>query len=431
MSPAVKESLVTLRQPHTRQREFMESPAKRKVIRAGRRGGKTVGAAIKACEAFLAGRRVLYAAPTSGQSDAFWFEITRALEQPIRHGVYRKNETERFIELVGTEQRIKAKTAWNADTLRGDFADLLLLDEWQLMNEDAWERVGAPMLLDNNGDAIFIYTPPSLYSASVSKAKDPRHASKLFRKAKTDATGRWEAFHFTSHENPHISAEGLAEITGDMSKEAYRAEIEAEDDALEDSWFVYGAFNHESQVIPRFELPAEWPRYTGHDFGGANPAALFIAQDPATALFFAYHEYFPGGGRSAYEHTLEFKKLTKGLSVVKRVGGSHQEQEVREAYTAHGWPIAEPRQSSVLAQIDRVRGLMEHNRLFVFEHLRRTREELANCLWKIGDDNRPTNVIKDEAKFHILACLRYIGSEFMPELAGGQLKPNCRRWGGT
>ena len=65
--------------------------------------------------------------------------------------------------------------------LRGDFADLLILDEWQLMNESAWEDVGAPMLLDNNGDAIFIYAPPSLKFRSVTKARDPLYAAKMFK----------------------------------------------------------------------------------------------------------------------------------------------------------------------------------------------------------------------------------------------------------
>jgi phage terminase large subunit-like protein len=99
------------------------------------------------------------------------------------------------------------------------------------MNEEAWEVVGAPMLLDNDGDAIFIYTPPSLRSRSVSKADDPQHAAKLFKKAKERQKegDRWAAFHFTSHDNPHISEEALSEITSDMTSVAYRMEIKAED----------------------------------------------------------------------------------------------------------------------------------------------------------------------------------------------------------
>ncbi len=207
----------------------MDHPAKRKVVRAGRRSGKTTGTGTYAVEKFLDGRRVLYAAPTADQIATFWRVVLAALRRPIDAGVFRKNETEHYIELEHTEQRIRAKTAWNADTLRGDYADLLILDEWQLMNEEAWDRVGAPMLLDNNGDAVFIYTPPSLASRSVSKARDPQHAAKMFKRACQDPSGRWATFHFRSADNPHISAEALAEISRDMTALAYRQEILAED----------------------------------------------------------------------------------------------------------------------------------------------------------------------------------------------------------
>lgn len=220
---------IHLPEPHAKQRAFIDSHAKRKVIRAGRRGGKTVGVGIYAVEKFLAGKRILYAVPTSEQVDRFWTVVTRALYAPIKAGVFKKNETEHTIELVGTEQRIRAKTAWNADSLRGDYGDELIFDEWQLMNEDAFGVVGAPMLLDNNGNATFVYTPPSLHSRSVSKAGDPQHAAKLFKKAAADKTGRWATFNFTSMDNPYLSREALSEITGDMTSLAYRMEILAED----------------------------------------------------------------------------------------------------------------------------------------------------------------------------------------------------------
>ena len=216
--------------PHRKQIKFINSRAPRKIIRAGRRAGKTVGMAILAVLAFREGKRVLYGAPTTDQVERFWAEVTRALAEPIAAGLFRKNETRHTIDVDDKhDQRIRAKTCWNADTLRGDYADLLILDEWQLMDENAWELVGAPMLLDNNGDAVFVYTPPSLHSRSVSKARDPQHAAKMFKRAEADESGRWAAFHFTSHENPYISRDALSDLTHDMTNLAYRMEIEAED----------------------------------------------------------------------------------------------------------------------------------------------------------------------------------------------------------
>lgn len=414
----MKEYEVRLLEPHRVQGEFVRSSAKRIIVRAGRRGGKTVGLAIRAIERFMQGRRQLYAAPTSEQTDAFWYEVTRSLAQPIQARVLVKNESERFIEVADTKQRIKAKTAWNADTLRGDYADDLYLDEWQLMDEDAWEKVGAPMLLDNNGDVVFCYTPPSLRVAGVSKAKDPRHASKMFK----DKGGKpdWACFTFTSFDNPVISHEALERIAADMSQQSYRQEIMAEDDEIEQSWLVYGTFNERVCKIPRFPIPKEWPVYSGHDFGSANPAALFLAQNPGTGDFFIFKEYAPGGGLSVARHVPNFEEIVRGYNVLRRVGGNvTTEDEIRQLYTAHGWSITAPKVTKVKAQIDRVVGLMELNKVFIFDDLWMLLSQISSCMWKLDNENRPTNDIADEKKYHLLACLRYIGSDFVPETVRG------------
>lgn len=207
------ELTIHLPKPHAKQRAFMRSTAKRITVCAGRRGGKTTGMAIYAVERMLQGRRVLEAAPTADQTNAFWDACKRALVEPIAAGVIRKNETDRTLIMPGGG-RIRCKTAFDADTLRGDYADLLILDEFSLMTPDTWDEVGAPMLLDNDGDAVFIFTP-----------KRRNHAYRMYSRAVADDTGRWAAFHFTSYDNPHLSHEALAEITADMTDEAYQQEI--------------------------------------------------------------------------------------------------------------------------------------------------------------------------------------------------------------
>lgn len=196
----------------------MDSTAKRRVIVAGRRGGKTTGAAELACKAFFAGKRVLEAAPTADQTGAFWDKVQAFLAKPIQDKSVMVNKTNRSIDWAnGQPGHMRCKTAWNADTLRGDFADLLIMDEYSIMNPNAWGEVGAPMLLDNDGDAVFIFTP-----------KRKNHAFHLYAKASGDTSGRWGAWHFTSMDNPHLSKTALAEITSDMGADAYRQEIMAE-----------------------------------------------------------------------------------------------------------------------------------------------------------------------------------------------------------
>lgn len=211
-----QELTIHLHKPHVKQMLFRRSKAKRKVIKAGRRGGKTTGVADQAVEWMLQGCRVLEAAPTADQTEAFWACCKAALIEPIAAGLVYKNETDRILEFTG-KGRIRTKTAWDADSLRGDYADRLILDEYSLMDPSAWNEVGAPMLLDNNGDAVFIFTP-----------KRRNHAYTMYQRAIQDDTGRWEAFAFTSHDNPYLSKEALDEITEDMSEDAYRQEILAE-----------------------------------------------------------------------------------------------------------------------------------------------------------------------------------------------------------
>lgn len=244
---------IRIPQPHKQQSAFINSTAKRQMVKAGRRGGKTVGNGIKALDRFIdKNRRVLYAVPTSDQVARFWYTVTRALQEPIDDGWYYKNETEHIIQLSENaikelsknpansaeyinrlrESRIRAKTAWNADTLRGDYADELILDEFQLMAEEAWTLVGSPMLLDNNGNVTFIYTPPSLANRAISKAKDAQFAAKMFKRYQAlekERPDRYATFHFTSMDNPYISKEALKEIAGDMTSVGYRMEILAED----------------------------------------------------------------------------------------------------------------------------------------------------------------------------------------------------------
>lgn len=205
---------VVLPRLHPKQSEIRSSPARRKVICAGRRAGKTTLAACVAVEKMLQGHRVLYATPTQEQADAFW-ELVKGYVLPLTSsGHMYKNENEHILELEGA--RIRAKTAWDADSLRGDYADLLIMDEAAMMKADAWDKVGAPMLLDNDGEAWFISTPMTR-----------NHFYQKYIRAKNDGK-RWKAWHFTSHDNPYLSKDALNEIAGDQTERGYKQEILAE-----------------------------------------------------------------------------------------------------------------------------------------------------------------------------------------------------------
>ena len=259
---ATRELTVKLKAPHAKQQPFIDSEAPRNVVRAGRRGGKTVGVSIRSVKRFLDGRRILYACPTLDQVNTYWFEVCQALKEPIAAGVFRKNETEKIIELPGTKQRIKAKTAHDADTLRGDFADELILDEYQDMSESAWTLVGAPMLLDNRGNATFIYT---------SKI-GLKHIKALVERCKA-RPDRWQLFSFSSYDNPYLPKEAIDDLADDMTSLAYRMEIlaeEVEDDPS--ALWNRGMIDHVTRApdLYRVVVAVDPP-------GGATEAGIIVA----------------------------------------------------------------------------------------------------------------------------------------------------------
>jgi len=180
---------------------------------------------------------------------------------------------------------------------------------------------------------------------------------------------------------------------------------------------IYSCFNEAVCVIDRFPIPKEWFVYTFHDFGPDNPAALFTAVDPATGNYFHFHEYLPGPGISVHERVEAWKEITKGYNVIKRVGGNPQEEETREAYNAHGWIITAPKIKHVEPQIDKVVGMKQLNKVFVFRDMVHYLDEQRTFARKLNDAGEVTEDIDNEARFHLMACERYGLSDFTPETA--------------
>lgn len=203
---------------HNKQQEIDNSEARRKVINFGRRAGKTFFFSHVSVRAASTGLAVLYAAPTQKQTAAFWSVCKKWLRPAIAGGLVKKNEVNRTLTFLKSGGTIEAQTAHNADTLRGSGQDVLILDEYAYMKPDAWEKVGAPMLLDNDGWALFGSTP------NITR----NHFYTMTLKARSNEDGRWAYFTCTSHDNPFLSEEALAEIVGDMTDDDYRREVMAE-----------------------------------------------------------------------------------------------------------------------------------------------------------------------------------------------------------
>jgi len=210
---------IRLRKLTPKQELIDKHPAKNKILVEGRRFGKTTLFADKAIRVFWNGGIVIEAAPVAKQTNAFWRYCKNTLRDPIERGAIKKWENERIMEWEGGRKGyLQTQTAWNADTFRGGYADVLLIDEFSLMKDSSiWDEVGAPMMLDTNGSVWMAFTP-----------KLRNFAYNQFLKAQSDTTGEWVTFHGTSWDNPYLSRGALERAKRNMTESAYRQEIMAE-----------------------------------------------------------------------------------------------------------------------------------------------------------------------------------------------------------
>jgi len=222
---------------------------------------------------------------------------------------------------------------------------------------------------------------------------------------------RGEVYHASALDNPTLPEDykqRLAEFEG-VYKERYVYGLWKGLEGL-----IYSSFDERVCLIPRFDIPKSWLVYAGHDFGPVNSDALFYAENPGTGELFAFAEYATAENRSIYDDVQAFKQITEGYTVIKRVGGSHQEEQVRQGYNAQGWVISEPKNNDKMYQIRKVDGLHRLNKVFVFNDLTNyVREKLSFSFKKAGGEL--TEAIDNEARFHCMAAERYILSDFSPE----------------
>lgn len=233
---------------HQIQKIIVKSRARFKVIRAGRKGGKTAlevevicfKATIAASKlklsktTFATGRKVLYIAPTQTQArNIIWEALKNRLhgigkpnEQQLQMKVPNEDGTFSTIYVGGWENRENYRgltdvihiTFDETDTLRGFFL--------------SWMEIFRPMFLDTAGTADFVGTP---------KKENPnmRRLEKDF-KSKGD---QFESFHFTSRDNPFlpVSEINALEKEYENDRETYRQEILAEYVDNAGSLFKYDA----------------------------------------------------------------------------------------------------------------------------------------------------------------------------------------------
>ena len=193
---------------------------------------------------------------------------------------------------------------------------------------------------------------------------------------------------------------------------------------------VYDCFDEDRHVIPRVPIPSNWRRYVGLDFGGANTAAVFFAEDPVSRRLIAYREY-KAGNRTAREHVEALKKDEPVFA--KIAGGSGSEGQWRHEFQQAGMYVEGPATGSVAIGIERVYALLKTGHVWVFSDLRGLIDELGTYSYELDAAGEATEKIEAKETYHRLDAVRYILGHLKqvqgagsPAAVGGRLRTGAR-----
>jgi hypothetical protein len=215
---------------HDKQKEIVESPARFKIIRAGRRSGKsTVEIETMLFKAVSEKDRVVfYIAPTQIQARSIIWEALKSRVAGI--GTAHEQRLEMTVPTTDGGSSIIKIAGWeNRENFRGQSAHHITFDELDTMRDFfiGWQEIFRPALIDTAGTADFIGTP---------KKENPN-----LRRLEKEANYEWRAFHFTSHDNPNLPRQELKKAEEELDPETYRQEILAEYVENAGSLFKYTA----------------------------------------------------------------------------------------------------------------------------------------------------------------------------------------------
>lgn len=143
---------------HNGQRLIAESPARFRVVAAGRRWGKTRLGALLCLGTAMKRGRAWWVAPSYKVARVGW-RLMRGLSMQIPGADRRRGDMLVTLPGGGTMQ---VRSAVDPDSLRSEGLDLVVIDEAAFVAQRAWTEALRPALADRVGKALFISTPDGM-----------------------------------------------------------------------------------------------------------------------------------------------------------------------------------------------------------------------------------------------------------------------------
>ena len=145
--------------PRTIFKDFHKRKQRWAVIVAHRRAGKTVlcinDLIYRALTENKPNGRYFYLAPLYSQAKSIAWDYLLRFTEPV---ATKANQSELWVELINGA-RIRLFGADAPDSLRGQYCDGVVLDEFADMKPRVWGEILRPLLADRGGWAVFIGTP--------------------------------------------------------------------------------------------------------------------------------------------------------------------------------------------------------------------------------------------------------------------------------
>jgi hypothetical protein len=300
-----------------------------------------------------------------------------------------------------TRTRVIFASAANPESIESATAKAAWLDELgqKQFRLGSWEAINRRLAI-HQGRALITTTP---YGQGWQKQEIyDRHFDDLAEDRESD----FEIIQFDSTMNPSFAQQEFERARRLLPAWKFNLFYRGRYD--KPTGLVYDCFEPHMRIPRLWTHPPEgWMCYVGHDFGPNNTAALWFAQNPHSGVIYVYREYLKGGNSSG-GHAANFIELSQGENIVRRVGGSaYNEQGYRDAFGAAGWPIIAPSIPGVNAGIDRVYGWFKSQRMFVFNDLRETLDDLDTYSYQLDSKYQVTEEIADKQLFHCLDAMRY------------------------
>ena len=304
---------------HKNQRKVFESHALYKVIKAGKRFGKTKFAifALTRAAGLKPGGIFCYIAPTYKQAkNIAWLEFKNLI--PHRY-IKRMLENELLIVLVN-DAEIRLVGSENADSLRGIKMHGVVFDEVAYQKKYNWPNIIRGQLLGEQrqdgsyadpGFAIFISSPINPAETMGKDMEDwfPEFYNEALRK-KMSGNKDWDAWHFSIYDNPTLSRDQIEEIRKDNTDDAWGVEYLANESAF--AGHVYSEFNFDRHVM-EYQPSSDSKYVRGIDWGIAHPTVcLFGYVDDKNKKLYIEDEFVKS------DNTIE-----ESCDVIKKKSGDH------------------------------------------------------------------------------------------------------------